>query len=249
MTSSHILLQPNFWKSFVNSVTDKKWKCPYISVDVIEDSFDKDALQYTDKSIYTKRRKGVLEIYKNNDDSVWISIILGACKEVIDNSHSENVKILKDLHIYEAFKDYLDHLDYFYKTAEIIDKKCREKILTDLNIIPIHDLDKIGPAMLVGYSERFEDQKNTSLWELTVDHHIKRNPHHQGHCLWHEDYDKLRDVSLKEMVCDKSSRKVQKEHNGIFSDEMFNSDLKFYNGLPKKYLDEAIRLQNFLRKQ
>ncbi|KAL1471604.1 hypothetical protein MTO96_039855, partial [Rhipicephalus appendiculatus] len=54
----------------------------------------------------------------------------------------------------------------------------------------IHDIDKLDPIMLAGYSERWEDTKHTALWHVCVRSHFSINTHRQQNELWHlEDSD------------------------------------------------------------
>ncbi|KAH9365589.1 hypothetical protein HPB48_009203 [Haemaphysalis longicornis] len=91
----------------------------------------------------------------------------------------------------------------------------------------VHDVDKLDPIMLVGYCERWEDIRDTALWRACLESHYALNTHHQQNELWHykdDEKEKQREChkALPELLCDKSSRCLQKELNGIVSSKMWS---------------------------
>lgn len=44
------------------------------------------------------------------------------------------------------------------------------------------------------------------------------------------------------MLCDKASRKLQKELNGVVSSTMWSVETQFYLGIPDKWFDRALEM-------
>lgn len=259
--SHHILKEPKFWDVFSHEVQDKKsWKCAF-PADIIKNNIIEDALLYDDDTIFYKRRQGVAEWIGN--DTMWSTIVLGACKELAEKTHGEFVQKLENLHLLEALADFVDHINYFYEVASIMRSRGEEVLVLSPDASPIHDIDKLDPIMLVGYSERFEDNRNTSLWLACLDRHTCKNPHHQAHCMWRDccrcgtaatnntkvcmGCDNVRSIALREMVCDKVSRRLQKNLDGEVSENMWDTDMNFYEGLSAQWIDKASALLKHLK--
>ncbi|KAL1443835.1 hypothetical protein MTO96_045805 [Rhipicephalus appendiculatus] len=107
-----------------------------------------------------------------------------------------------------------------------------------------HDIDKLDPIMLAGYSERWEDKKDTALWHACLESHYSLNTHHQQNELWHleDSDDKECWKALPELLCDKSSRSLQKELNGVVSPDMWTVQTQFYLGMPEVWLERVTRM-------
>ncbi|GIY79408.1 uncharacterized protein CEXT_801 [Caerostris extrusa] len=212
-------------------------------------------------------------------------MLFGACDESASQRTGPHSQVLKTLHIFDAFRDFTDHINCFYAVASTMSKlgevvrpvnqfsyeingidNMDDMLLT--SALPmddkmdqhaseyshIHDIDKLDPVMLVGYSERFEDNIVTSLWDLCVERHVRMNPHHQGHNLWHDlEEDELsRDIradALREMVCDKVSRRVQKNLNGVMSKDMWDVEIIYYKGLPEDWMENADRIMTLMKQR
>lgn len=261
-TTKHIFHNPDFWHHFETQVRSKFIYgnfAPYLLLK----TFEKDKALYDDNSIFRKRRLNGIEFVKN--DSLWIDIVLGACKEYANGVRGPYSKKLQDTHILDAFEDYVAHLDYFQQVASVMASKGEEVHVFSQNSSEVHDIDKLDPAMLVGYSERFEDQRETSVWNVCVERHTKVNPHHQAHCLWHDccqilksgnscrssgsdnSCENARNKALREMVCDKVSRRLQKNLGGQMSNDMWNVEAEYFKGIPEVWVDKAVQLMQSMK--
>ncbi|XP_035212053.1 uncharacterized protein LOC118186133 isoform X2 [Stegodyphus dumicola] len=248
MAPSHIFQDPCFWQHFQRQVKSKAWKCNF-SPEILIENIDKDSALYKDDTILKKRRQGLQKWIKN--DTQWIKVILGTCKEIANGEFGHYSQTLKKFHILDAFRDFVDHLNWFYIVAAIMADKGQEVHPISQNSSEVHDIDKLDPIMLIGYSEKFEDDAATSVWNTCVYRHVHFNPHHQAHSLWHEESQEketqvLRTEALREMVCDKVSRNVQKTLIGEISDKMWKVDLTFFNGLPQEWIDLAVKMMDNL---
>lgn len=250
--TTHVFKDPAFWQHFQHEVQLKSWKCIFPS-DILTRDMEKDSALYSDDTILKKRRQGVIKWIEN--DAQWITIILGACKEIANGEIGIYSQQLKTLHLLEAFDDFVEHLNCFYTVASIMKSKGQEVKALSQHSSQIHDIDKLDPVMLVGYSERFEDNQITSVWEECVNRHTHINPHHQAHCLWQENCcnetckkcQQIEDRALAEMVCDKVSRRLQKNLNGAVGEDMWNVDVMYFNGLPQKWLDKALKILDSMK--
>ena len=250
--TTHVFKDPAFWQHFQHQVRLKSWKCNFPS-DILVRNIEKDAELYKDDTILRKRRLGVVKWIKN--DTQWITVILGACKEIANGEIGDYSYQLKKLHLLEALDDFVEHLNCFYTVASVMKSKGQEVKAYSQHSSQIHDIDKIDPIMLVGYSERFEDNQITSVWDECVDRHTHINPHHQAHCLWHENCcnetctkcQQIEDKALAEMVCDKVSRRLQKNLHGEVSEDMWNVDGMYFNGLPEKWLNKALEILDSMK--
>lgn len=245
--TTHVFQNPEFWQLFQFQVQRQSWKCNF-PADILFQELEKDATLYNDDAIFRSRRQGILNWIKN--DTQWINLILGACKEIADGVMGNNCLQLKKLHLLDVLDDFVEHLNCFYTVAVEMRSKGYNVTALSQDSSAIHDIDKLDPIMMVGYSERFEDNQVTSVWDACVDRHIKVNPHHQGHCLWQENCcnnscgncQNIMEKALREMVCDKVSRRLQKNLNGVMSDDMWNVDLIFFKGLPEDWLSKALEI-------
>ncbi|GFY33791.1 uncharacterized protein TNCV_4595031 [Trichonephila clavipes] len=252
-TSSHIFNDPTFWKIYKLHVESKAWSCNF-PINLLTDTLEEDSKLYTNDTIFRQRRQGALKWV--NNDTLWITLVLGASKEIANNLTGIYTKQLQDLHMMEAFKDYVDHIDYFSKVATVMKDKGQTVHVFSQDFSHIHDIDKLDPVMMVGYSERFEDIVSTSVWDHCVERHTTVNPHHQAHCVWNNCCleaekcsfcDNIRTKALGEMVCDKVSRRVQKNLGGHMSDEMWDVETAYFKGLPENWLEKAMELLRKLK--
>ncbi|XP_015920978.2 uncharacterized protein [Parasteatoda tepidariorum] len=245
LLSWNVFHDPQFWQHFEKEVKEKTWSCEFNN-DILQSSLENDAALYDDPTTFKKRRSGVQQWTMNT--ALWVATVLGACKELSNGENGEYVRQLDELKILEAFSDYLDHLNFFQMVADKMASLGQRVKPLSQDSSGIHDIDKLDPIMLVGYSEKFEDMMNTSIWNLCVDRHTKVNPHHQAHCMWNgccEDTNgctfcednKIK--ALREMICDKVSRRVQKNLGGKLSKDMWDVDIAFFSGLPEDWLEKA----------
>lgn len=253
--TKHILNDPDFWHPFETQVRSKSIFCNFPS-DLLSDTFEKDSTLYNNDTVFKKRRMGAMKWVKN--DALWIKVVLGACKEYADGVPGPYSKQLQDIHILDAFEDYMAHLDYFQQVASVMASKGEQVHVFSQNSSEVHDIDKLDLVMLVGYSERFEDLRVTSVWDTCVERHTTGNPHHQVHCLWHDccrisegsendSCENVRNKALREMVCDKVSRRLQKNLDGQMSDEMWDVELEYFAGIPEVWVDKADQLMQSMK--
>ncbi|GFT32036.1 uncharacterized protein NPIL_671681 [Nephila pilipes] len=251
--SSHIFNDPTFWKFFKLHIQSKAWNCNF-PTNLLMDTLEEDSNLYMNDTLFRQRRHGALKWVHN--DTLWITLVLGACKEIANNLPGIHTKELRDLHMMEAFEDYVDHIDYFSKVASVMKAKGQTVHVFSQDFSHIHDIDKLDPIMMVGYSERFEDNVSTSVWNQCVERHTTVNPHHQAHCLWHDCCldkkgcffcDDIRIKALREMVCDKVSRRVQKNLGGHMSDKMWDVEVTYFKGLSEEWLQKAMELMHSLK--
>lgn len=240
-----------FWQHFQKQVQNKFWKCDF-SNNTLLDTLTPDSKLYKDDAIFLKRRQNVLIWLEN--ESQWETIILGACAEAASQRLGPHCQILKNLHVLEAFSDFAEHLNCFYSVASTMSIQGEVVQAVSQYSSEVHDIDKLDPVMLVGYSERFEDNISTSVWDMCVERHIRVNPHHQGHEVWHtmDEDDSTRNIkaaALREMVCDKVSRRMQKNLNGVQCKDMWNVDTVFFQGLPQDWMDKADGLMRIMKQK
>ncbi|KAG8184721.1 hypothetical protein JTE90_019325 [Oedothorax gibbosus] len=182
MYRTNIFLNSAFFHHFQKQILAESWKCDF-KADILLDNFNRDRELYKDDTIFKQRRERVIPWIDNPHQ--WNTVILEACRELALQRPSIHSKVLEDLHILEALKDFVEHIQYFYTVASTMSVQGYSFQPLSQNSSKIHDLDKIDPIMLLGYSERFEDNASTSVWDLCVDRHVHVNPHHQVHAIWH----------------------------------------------------------------
>lgn len=244
--STHVLKNPAIWQNFQQQVEKRSWKCN-LPFDILTQNFEDVALYKGDTTL-NMRRLGISEYVKN--DSQWITTILGASRDIVNGEVGMYSTQLKKLHILDALDDFIEHLNCFYTVAAEMQSKGQKVKPLSQHSSQIHDIDKLDPIMLVGYSERFEDGQVTSVWKECVNRHIHINPHHQAHYLWQNNFcnksckkcQEVQDKALLEMICDKVSRRLQKNLHGVLSEDMWNVDEIYFQGLPKTWLNKALAI-------
>ncbi|GIY03537.1 hypothetical protein CEXT_92981 [Caerostris extrusa] len=254
-SSAHIFNNLTFWNYFETQVLTKAWKCDF-PPNLLTDTLNKDAELYTDDSVFQKRRRWILKLVQN--DTMWITFVLGACKELANKHKGPYSKELNELHMMEPFQDFVDHIGFFYKVASIMKSRGQTVHVYGQDSSKIHDIDKLDPIMMIGYSERFEDNVTTSVWNHCVDRHTTVNRHHQAHCLWHdcctnenEEYtccDDMRTKAVREMICDKVSRRVQKGLGGRLTEDMWNVEEAYFKGLTEDWVVKAMDMMHSMRR-
>lgn len=181
MDRTNIFLDGTFFHHFQEQVLAESWKCDF-PTDILLDNFNRDCELYKDDTIFKQRRKGIIPWIDNPHQ--WNKVILETCRELALQSPNIHSKLLQDLHLLEALKDFVEHLHYFYMVASTMSLQGYSFQPMSQHSSKIHDLDKLDPIMLLGYSERFEDNASTSVWDMCVDRHVHVNPHHQVHAIW-----------------------------------------------------------------
>lgn len=250
MNRTHIFHDPFIWQHFQKQIQRKLWKCDFPS-NILLNTLSQDSYLYKDDSILTKRRQSILTWLDH--ESQWETIVLGACAELASQRNGPHSQILKTLHVLDAFRDFTDHLNCFYNVASTMSMKGQIVQPISQYSSEIHDIDKLDPIMLVGYSERFEDNAATSVWDICVERHVQINPHHQGHDVWHnhsedESSRNIKAMALQEMVCDKVSRRLQKNLDGVVCEDMWNVEIVYYQGLPQDWMDKADHIMKLMKR-
>lgn len=248
MEYRNIFLNPIFWNYFVSIMeVEKSWKCNF-SPNILLNNISVDAALYDGNSILKYRRLGAREWMMN--DTLWTTTVINACREIAESRSGHFSKVLREYHMLDALADFVEHINCFHKVATIMAGKGQKMPLIQ-NFLHLHDIDKLDPIMLVGYSEKFEDGKDTLLWNVCVERHIQVNVHHQGNHLWHKKCSKnctdAKEQALQEMVCDKVSRRLQKNLNGVVGDKMWDVDMQYFNGLPQEWMSKAVELMRQMK--
>ncbi|KAL3238804.1 hypothetical protein MRX96_021834 [Rhipicephalus microplus] len=195
------------------------------------------ALTPEDQRIHMKQRRNDALRLRENPES-WSRLALDAFKELAMNSPGSAVAILDQSGFRAAFNDFVVHTRYFQLTKNLMESAGVKVFVAGHVSSSIHDIDKLDPIMLTGYGERWEDTKHTALWRVCVQSHFSLNTHHQQNKLWYlEDYDD-KDIeccmkALPELLCDKASRKLQKELDVVVSPAMWDLAEGRPSGKPK----------------
>ena len=168
-------LQDTFQDELLNR---KTWQCSFPE-DVLNVQQDI-RLYEDDPTIFLSRRSVVRRWLRNSTE--WAEIIYGASKELANDDHYYS-RLLQQYNMLEALRDFIVHTRYFHEVSNLMNPV----FIKSQNYSVIHDIDKLDPVMLAGYSERFEDNKKTSLWDRCVYRHTHINPHHQQHYIWQDE--------------------------------------------------------------
>ncbi|XP_076325583.1 uncharacterized protein LOC143233331 [Tachypleus tridentatus] len=222
-----LLKSKDFWDTFYESIVVKQqWKS-----DVEADSDNRKWSQLKD----------------NNDH--WSILVYNACWELSHRKEDHGVMEFQRLGLKSVLMDYVLHLHYFYLVSSLMQQKGFRVDVQGHNNSDIHDIDKLDPLMLAGYTHRFVNNQETALWNSCLQSHLTKNPHHETHPIWHQDFcphtsqsrnncshcENERGKALNEMTCDKVSRRVQKELQGEISDKMWDIELYWFSSLPLKW--------------
>ncbi|KAH6921783.1 hypothetical protein HPB50_004982 [Hyalomma asiaticum] len=244
-------LEPHFqslWEQLSLDVVNKRaWKVDSFDSLTSLDAYSEDIRQCpveAERIRMKHRRDAALRLRSNPEH--WSRLALDALRELATDSPGPAVTTLRQSRLLDAFKDFAIHTRYFQLTKSMMESAGIAVFVAGNASSSVHDIDKLDPIMLAGYSERWEDGKDTALWHVCLDSHFSLNTHHQQHELWHtedsDDKERERWKALPEMLCDKASRKLQKELNGIVSPDMWSMDMKFYSGMPEVWLQRTIRM-------
>lgn len=209
------------------------------------DEYSDDVRHYTtpEGRIHMKhRRKAAVRLRRNPER--WSRLVLAGLRELATNSPGPATATLRHAGLFSAFQDFAVHIHYFQVTKKIMESAGVVVSVSANGSSSVHDVDKLDPIMLVGYCERWEDIRDTALWRACLESHYALNTHHQQNELWHYkdgEKEKQREChkALPELLCDKSSRCLQKELNGIVSSKMWSVEPQFYLGMPEEWFDRA----------
>ncbi|XP_064478496.1 uncharacterized protein LOC135391895 [Ornithodoros turicata] len=263
-----LLLQNNedFWNGFNDAVVRRRdWHVQSFDHICIEDAFKNDVTLYEANARQRRdfeHRRHVAERMRH-DPEAWSHFVVSASREVALNRSGPGTDFLKGAHLMPAFQDFIVHTQHFQVVLQCMQQKGHPVVIMGQHGCGVHDIDKLDPAMLVGYSERWEDMKDTSLWKACLLSHYATNVHHQQNPIWQhlpdlmvEDVtgaspatsDDPRLKAMPELLCDKVSRKLQKELGGRVSSTMWHLERKFFIGMQDYYYAYAERLAKALEK-
>ncbi|KAL1414308.1 hypothetical protein MTO96_030543 [Rhipicephalus appendiculatus] len=250
-TQAQLLHDPGFqgvWEQLVVDVVDRQaWKVASFDSLTSLDAYSEDLRHYPveNERIRMKQRRDAALRLRSNPER-WSRIALDALRDLAADSPGPAVATLAQSGFLAAFKDFAVHTRYFQVTRNLMESAGITVFVSGHASSSTHDIDKLDPIMLVGYSERWEDKKDTALWHACLESHYSLNTHHQQHELWHSEDsdDKERECwkALPELLCDKSSRSLQKELNGVVSPEMWTVQTQFYLGMPEVWLERVTRM-------
>ncbi|KAL3238802.1 hypothetical protein MRX96_021832 [Rhipicephalus microplus] len=248
---AHPLHEPGFqgvWEQLLADIVDRQaWKVERFDSLATLDGYCEDVRHYPveNERICMKQRRDAALRLKSNPER-WSRITLDALRELAVDSPGPAVAILAQSGFLAAFEDFAVHTRYFQVTRNLMESAGITVFVSGHASSSIHDVDKLDPIMLAGYSERWEDGKDTSLWRACLESHYSLNPHHQQHQLWHaeDSDDKERDCwkALSELLCDKSSRRLQKELDRVVSPEMWTLQTQFYSGMSDVWLERVKKM-------
>lgn len=248
---AHPLHEPCFqgvWEQLLTDIVDRQaWKVESFDSLAALDGYCEDVRHYPveNERIRMKQRRDAA-LWLRSNPGRWSRIALDALRELAAESAGPAVAILVQSGFLAAFKDFAVHTRYFQVTRNLMESAGITVFVSGHASSSIHDVDKLDPIMLAGYSERWEDKKDTSLWRACLESHYSLNPHHQQHELWHaeDSDDKERECwkALAELLCDKSSRRLQKELDGVVSPEMWTVQTQFYSGMPDVWLERVTKM-------
>lgn len=196
-----------------------------------------------EERIHMKHRRDAALSFRSNPER-WSRLVVAGLRELATNSQGPATATLRHAGLFSAFQDFAVHIHYFQVTRKIMESAGVPVSISANGSSSVHDVDKLDPIMLVGYCERWEDTRDTALWRACLESHYAINTHHQQNELWHSKdggEEKQRECmkALPELLCDKTSRGLQKEFNGVVSSRMWSVQPQFYLGIPEEWFDRA----------
>lgn len=248
---AQLLLEPRFqeiWEQLVIDIVDRQaWKVESFDNLTSLESYSEDVRHYSfenERIRMKQRREAALRLRSNPER--WSRLALDALRELAADSPGPAVAALAQSGLLGAFKDFAVHTRHFQVTRNMMESAGVTVFVAGHASSSMHDIDKLDPIMLVGYSERWDDRKDTALWHTCLESHYSLNTHHQQHELWHAEDSDDKEMkcwkALPELLCDKSSRCLQKELNGVVSPDMWTVQTQFYLGMPEVWLDRVTRM-------
>ncbi|XP_077484567.1 uncharacterized protein LOC144094528 isoform X2 [Amblyomma americanum] len=237
------LHSPDFWAQLAYDLVDRQaWR-----VGAFDESCARGLEDYSDDVRHypvLARRGACLKLRAN--PARWSRLALAALREAAADEPGPATATLSHSGVLAAFRDFATHIHYFQVTRGIMESAGLAVPVTANASSCVHDVDKVDPVMLAGYSERWQDLRDTALWRTCLESHFAINTHHQQNELWHsEDGEaKERECSraLPELLCDKVSRKLQKELGGVVSRNMWSTEQQYYLGMPDMWFERATKM-------
>lgn len=209
------------------------------------DEYSDDVRHYVtpEERVHMKHRREAALSFRRNPER-WSRLVLAGLRELASNSQGPATATLKRAGLFSAFQDFALHIHYFQVTRKIMESAGVAVSVSANGSSSVHDVDKLDPIMLCGYCERWEDTRDTALWRACLESHYAINTHHQHNELWHskdggEEKHRECTKALPELLCDKTSRGLQKEFNGVVSSRMWSVEPQFYLGMPEEWFDRA----------
>lgn len=254
-TATGTLSLASIWSQLVEDIQHKQaWKVSAFDGPDFMGRFADDLTMYTteeERARISERRSKALELCA--DPAKWSQTCLDAMKELSENTPGSAVELLTNFGVLESFVNFTEHMHYFDVTRKLM-QDAGESVVVLANLdTRTHDIDKLDPIMLAGFSERWTDNKTTGLWDACIVSHYKINVHHQQNPLWNTDQDEDIYKALSELYCDKCSRCLQKALKGQPDLAMWEVPDRFYMDMPKLWLERtrelAARIESFYRKK
>lgn len=238
----------DFWTTLEHDIVHQNaWR-----VEAFDESSERSLEEYSDDVLHYVTPEGKIHMKLRREAAVrlrrnperWSKLVLAALRELAANSRGPATATLKHAGLFIAFQDFAVHTHYFKVTRKIMESAGILVSISANGSSSVHDVDKLDPIMLAGYSERWEDIRDTALWRACLESHYAINVHHQQNELWHykdDEDEKPKEChrALPELLCDKSSRCLQKELNGIVSSKMWSVQPQFYSGMPEDWFNRA----------
>ncbi|XP_037516523.1 uncharacterized protein LOC119393529 [Rhipicephalus sanguineus] len=241
----------DFWTRLVHDITERQaWRVKAFDEigERLLDAYSEDVRHYPlpEERIRMKHRRHAALKFRA-DPERWSRLVLAGLGEAAaGTSAGPATAALGHSGLLHAFRDFATHIHYFQITRGLMEAAGVAVPLTANASSSVHDVDKLDPVMLAGYCERWEDLRDTALWHDCLEYHYAINTHHQQNELWHTEEGETKEEqccrALPELLCDKASRKLQKELNGGVSSTMWSVEVQFYLGMPEKWLDRAFKM-------
>ncbi|XP_065304968.2 uncharacterized protein [Dermacentor albipictus] len=222
-----------FWTTLVRDITEKQaWRVKTFddSSERLLDAYSEDVRHYPlpEERIRMKHRRDTA-LKLRADPERWSRLVLAGLRELAADAAGPATAAIARTGLLHAFQDFATHIRYFQITRGLMEAAGVAVPLTANASSSVHDVDKLDPVMLAGYCERWEDIRDTALWHACLEYHYAINTHHQQNELWHMEEGETKEEqccrALPELLCDKASRKLQKELNGVVSPTMWFGSL------------------------
>ncbi|XP_077489814.1 uncharacterized protein LOC144100820 [Amblyomma americanum] len=254
---AHPTVEPHvcdFWKELSRDIVERQaWRVEVFDETSARqlDTYANDVRHYPieEERIRMKQRREGALTFRSNPQR-WSRLVMDALRELAADTSGPATATLAHSGLLGAFRDFATHIHYFQVTRRVMESAGVRFSVNANSSSSIHDVDKLDPVVLTGYSERWEDVRDTALWRACFEAHCEINTHHQQNELWHSDDGERKEQecskALAEMVCDKASRKLQKELEGVVSPEMWLVEPQFYLGMPDEWFDRATKMAKTL---
>lgn len=240
----------DFWTTLVRDITERQaWRVKAFddNSERLLDAYSEDVRHYPlpeERNRMKHRRNAALKL--RADPERWSRLVLAGLRELAADTPGPATAAIGCSGLLYAFRDFATHIRYFRITRGLMEAAGVAVPLTANASSSVHDVDKLDPVMLAGYCERWEDVRDTALWHACLEYHYAINTHHQQNELWHMEEGETKEEqccwALPELLCDKASRKLQKDLNGVVSPTMWSVETEFYLGMPDKWFDRALEM-------